>query len=382
MFGYGELASSGLAGNKAIGGVGYGLRSNRMINTVNPASYSAVDSMTVMSDIGISGRITLFKEGSNKNSTTNGNLDYIAFQLPLIRNMGLSFGFTPFSFVGYNVTNRQVHNTNSGNVVSNASFVGTGGINNLYGGLAYEIGNRFSLGFDVNYSFGNIKHSSSFSIEDDITYPYPTSEVRNLQVNDVSLRYGAQAKVWETDRQALTLGATYKHKSALNGTFDVTVTNAITNIESNTSYNFDLPTIIGGGLYYSYKNSLSAGFDYTREQWADTRFYSKTDTLYNVNRFAAGVSYIPNPNSRFYHNRIKYSAGASVANSYVLGSANNYTASVGLGFPLRSAKTYLNAVFEYGNNKVSSSAALQEEYFKFTLSASISELWFHKRRLD
>ena len=378
MLGYGELSASGLAANKAMGGVGYGLRSNLLINTVNPAAYSSVDSMTVMFDFGLSGRITKFKEGENRASTTNGNLEYIAFQMPLIRNLGMSFGFTPFSFVGYNVTKQS--NTSPGNITYTETFIGTGGINQLYGGLAYKIGNRFSLGFDANFAFGYIKHSYGLVIND--SYSFSTSHVKNLQVNDLSLRYGAQANVWRDNRHSLTLGATYKHQSVLNGSFDVTTSTSQT--ETTTDYySFDLPTIAGIGAFYSYRDRLSAGLDYTREQWADTRFYSAKDSLHNVNRFATGLSYVPNPTSRNYFNRIRYSLGGSVANSYVLGSANNYTLACGFAFPMRSAKSYLNTVFEYGNNKVgASSSSLQEQYFKITLSASISETWFFKRRLD
>ena len=376
-FGYGELAYPGLAANKAMGGVGYGLRSNTAINTVNPAAYSSVDSMTVMFDFALSGRITQFKEGSTRAGTTNGNLEYIAFQLPLIRNLGMSFGFTPFSVVGYTVTRKSLLTPDISQI---ETFTGTGGINQLYGGLAYKFLDRFSLGFDVNYAFGYVKQINYLEFEPSVA---TSSRItKNLQVSDVSLRYGAQAVVWKNNRHSLTLGATYKHKSVLNGTFEVTTENTGTDTQTDPNFKFDLPTIAGGGAFYTYRNRLSAGFDYTREQWADTRFYNVKDSLYNVNRFAAGVSYIPNPTSRNYFNRIKYSLGGNFANSYVVDPANNYALALGFGFPVRSAKSCINTVFEYGRNKVGSSSSLQEQYFKITLSASISEFWFFKRRLE
>ena len=42
-YGFGQLADQGLGVNKAMGGIGIGLRSNLQINVNNPASYTAVD---------------------------------------------------------------------------------------------------------------------------------------------------------------------------------------------------------------------------------------------------------------------------------------------------------------------------------------------------
>jgi hypothetical protein len=375
--GYGELASSGLTANRAMGGVGYGSRSNLFINTVNPAAYSSLDSMTVMFDLALSARITNFKEGGNKTSTTNGNLDYIAFQLPLIKNMGMSFGFTPFSFVGYNVTTTKPV---SAEISQIETFSGTGGINQLFGGLAYEIADRYSIGFDVNYAFGSIKHNSRLDFTGVSTYY--TESVNDLRVNDVSLRYGVQAKVWEDAENAVTLGATYRPKSELDGDFSIVTESSLTNVQESEDYKFDLPAIMGAGISWSYKNQLTAGLDFTREQWADTHFYNEKDVLYNVTRFAAGASYTPDLKSRHYFDRVKYSLGANFSNSYVTNTANSYALSVGLAFPMRGNKSHLHTVFEYGNNTLGSSSSLKEQYFKFTLSASISEMWFFKRRLE
>ena len=44
-FGYGELADRSFGAGRAMGGVGYGLRSSKQINPLNPASYSCMDSL-------------------------------------------------------------------------------------------------------------------------------------------------------------------------------------------------------------------------------------------------------------------------------------------------------------------------------------------------
>ena len=53
-FGYGELADRSFGAGRAMGGVGYGLRSSKQINPLNPASYSCMDSLTFLFDFGAS----------------------------------------------------------------------------------------------------------------------------------------------------------------------------------------------------------------------------------------------------------------------------------------------------------------------------------------
>ena len=50
-FGYGELNSNLPNAYRAMGGVGVGMRSNKVINPAQPASYTACDSLTFMFDI-------------------------------------------------------------------------------------------------------------------------------------------------------------------------------------------------------------------------------------------------------------------------------------------------------------------------------------------
>ena len=72
-----------------MGGVALGARSNYNINTVNPASYSSVDSMTFMFDLGTSALMSRFSTNSGSTSTFNGNLEYITMQFPLAKKSGI-----------------------------------------------------------------------------------------------------------------------------------------------------------------------------------------------------------------------------------------------------------------------------------------------------
>ena len=63
-YGYGQLADQGSGNSKAMGGIAYGLRDKYQVNFANPASYTAIDSLTFIFDGGISLQNTNFSNGT------------------------------------------------------------------------------------------------------------------------------------------------------------------------------------------------------------------------------------------------------------------------------------------------------------------------------
>ena len=53
-FGYGELNDNVPIAYRGMGGVGIGMRSNKVINPAQPASYTSVDTTTFMFDVAAS----------------------------------------------------------------------------------------------------------------------------------------------------------------------------------------------------------------------------------------------------------------------------------------------------------------------------------------
>ena len=85
-----------------MGGLAYGLRNSHAVNMQNPASYSAVDSLTMLIDMGVSGQYTHFTEGSKKVNANTGTFDYAVASFRLMRHVGLAVGVVPYSNIGYN----------------------------------------------------------------------------------------------------------------------------------------------------------------------------------------------------------------------------------------------------------------------------------------
>ena len=79
-YGYGEFQNSVSGALLSMGGVGYGMRNSRVINPSNPASYSSIDSLTFMMDLGLSGVIDGSLTNAGRNTQFAGNIDYVSFQ--------------------------------------------------------------------------------------------------------------------------------------------------------------------------------------------------------------------------------------------------------------------------------------------------------------
>ena len=74
-----------------MGGIGYGIRENGKVNTLNPASYSAVDSLTFIFDAGVSLENVNYSYGKNKTNKKSSSFDYLTMQFRAWKNIGMIF---------------------------------------------------------------------------------------------------------------------------------------------------------------------------------------------------------------------------------------------------------------------------------------------------
>ena len=396
-FGYGEISDNNNGEQRALGGVAIGSRSNTSINTVNPASYSSVDSLTFMFDIGSSALISRFSDKTGANSTFNANLEYITMQFPLAKWLGLSAGMLPYSFAGYNFysndTSYLKSNTQKLDTVPyTKSFIGTGGFSQVYLGLSTKLFNHIALGVNAYYMYGTITNYRDLSFNSTLTGYTSTTEANIIKADNFRFRFGAQFFNTFADKHEVTLGVIYEPKIKLNGGFSQ-ITTAILNdtIDSKhpnyTAYAFEIPSTFGIGVNYTYDKKLSIGLDYSMQAWKSAEYFGKTDSLTNRSKLAVGVEYQPNPRGRNFSDRIRYRGGFNISDSYYningITQPKNYSITAGIGLPLYNKNTnsisMLNASLEYG--KIGTANLLQEDYLKLTLNIVFNEHWFFKRKL-
>ena len=86
-----------------MGGIAYGLRDKYQTNFANPASYTAVDSLTFIFDGAVSLQNTNLSNGTLKRNAKNSSFDYITMQFRASKWTAISLGLLPYSNVGYSM---------------------------------------------------------------------------------------------------------------------------------------------------------------------------------------------------------------------------------------------------------------------------------------
>lgn len=372
-YAYGILNDNTPGAFRAMGGVGVGMRSNKVINPAQPASYTACDSLTFMFDVAASGMWDNYKDVSGAKNKGNGNLEYVTLQVPLWRRwIAASVGFMPYSSVGYAFSMRD----SVGGYHYTTTYQGTGGISEVYGGLSFNVLNWFAAGANIYYMFGTTTNASGLVFDEDLK---STSQYRSLSVSDVRFRFGAQL-FHQFEHSFISVGAIFENKKALHGRTLFYESVTADTIANTDTLNCDLPMMWGVGVHYSYDGRFTIGVDYTRHEWAAARYMGETDVYRNRGKLSIGLEYVNNPLGRRYVDHMPWRLGFSMADAYSRAvPGREYTVSIGTAFPLHNVGTVINTTLEYGHRGTAD--VLSENYIRFTLNASIAENWFFKRRL-
>lgn len=412
-YGYGLLSNPTFGASEGMGGISYGLRRSQQVNPFNPASYSELDSLTFIFDMGVSGHMARMKDDFNKRDFYNGNLDYAAMQFPLFRNMGGSIGLLPYSKVGYNFgTPRSLSN-----IQYLETYRGTGGLSQIYGGIAWVPVRNFSVGANVSYLFGNFTHSSLIT---PVTSGAEIGETKHMfSIRDFKYDFGTQFTFPMATRNALTVGAVYSPK--LTAKADVrpskmmysadpyqnpyTRPTQILPSDTLLAQNFQLPHTFGLGFTYT-RNNLLFGLDGTYQLWDGLDYpdaldgMTKDTRFNNAYRLNAGLEYVVNPVSQNFFERIRFRGGLSFANSYTqinvynpetsqqagIGGYKEYGVNIGLGLPFHDYLTghvsMLNIAFGYTRQQPDMNFMIKQDMFKISINMNINEFWFFKRQFD
>lgn len=390
QYGYGELSDPSFGAQRAMGGIGYGLREANIINPLNPASFSKVDSMTFMFDIAVTAQRSWFDDGISRSNHTNAKLDYVALQFPLYKNLGMGIGLKPVSQVGY-----KMGKTYPDSVVT---YSGSGGLNQVYGAFSYNFKN-LSVGVNVGYLFGNIYRQGNATFSDPNTYP--TIEADTLSASGLVLDIGIQYTYQLENDQRIVLGAVYTPKLSTNGkhsgselTYNPSTGKVQTVVPMKPGgEGYEMPETYAVGLSYVKGDKFLGGVDYTYQKWSDVKFEGSTGRFNNRTKINVGGEFTPNARGGAYFGRVRYRLGGNYANSYFSPVTaidrkshrfNEYSISCGFGFPLVDRRSSLNLAFEYTKVKPKQKVTglIDEQYLRFTVSYTFNELWFFQRKLQ
>jgi hypothetical protein len=400
-YGYGALADKSFAAQRGMGGIGYGLRNRFMINPMNPASYSGVDSLTFMFEAGLTGQYAWFEENGAKATKMNGNLEYLAMQFSLMRNLGLGIGLEPVSFVGYEYGDTA--RWQQGEELYSETWQGSGGLNKVYASIGYNFFNRLSAGVKAAYLYGDIFHYHILN-NSSVSGAYNGYFSDSLRASGFTADFGLQYFQPVGKDKSLIIGLVYSPKTTFNGNirysqYSVNSAGAITNVDSAIVTNdslFQMPASVGIGFTFNKFNKYTIGADVFYQGWSnvEAQFRDNESRLKNRLKINLGGEYIPNIMNNKFYNRMRYRAGASYSNSYFLinnsitekagvkdAGYNEYGAYFGIGFPMVDRRSFLNIAFEYSRVLPDFKQLIKEQYFKLTVSYTFNEEWFFKQKL-
>jgi len=401
-YGLGRLGDVGNTSTRSMGDVGVALRSNQYTNLYNPASLTAIDTLTMLFDTAIEGKYFMQNENGSTHSDWDAGFSYFSFHFPLWNHWAGSMALTPYSMVGYQFgsdTKQAIENelVNTDTLRYSNANAGSGGLQHYQISLGWEPihgkKQRLSLGASIGYITGVVQHNGYMSVTSG--QAYSTYVMREYSANGMDLLLGAQYSVRTGADRGLVFGATFAPRTPLRINSEVVKYASTDTIGSGLQkYDISAPMKFGVGVSYSIANKLTVAADYTFENWnkvtgLDTDL-KKVDGLYNnINKVAIGLDYMPRPYSNNYFKTCHYRAGFNAKNSYieVLGSQNTeYTASCGIGMPLRSivnrmVRGQLNMSLSYTRVQPSKSGLLSENQLCFSLGVTFNEMMFFRNRL-
>lgn len=403
-YGYGDLSDQSFGNSKAMGGIAFGLRDGAQINPLNPASYTAIDSLTFIFEGGVSLQNMNISGGGVKLNAKNSSFDYLAMQFRLHPRIAMSVGLLPFSNVGYTVSDIQTTTNESGTLNTYRSYTGDGGLHQLYAGLGVKVLKNLSVGVNASYFWGDINRSRA------IYYPSMIgSNNYNYQsvasVSTYKLDFGAQYTVDIDKKHSVTIGAVYSPKLKLGNDYSETtqmVSNSTGAVVSTTTLKpdatFEVPNTFGVGFTYNYDKRLTVGADYSLQQWSKTKFnvdtsdkavrqdFDETYAYSDRHKISVGAEYIPNLIGRSYLSHIKYRLGAYYTTPYYkIGgkdAAREYGVTAGFGLPVPRSRSILSISGQFVRVSGQEAAFVNENIFRVSIGLTFNERWFFKRRVE
>jgi hypothetical protein len=378
LFGAGRIEDNGFGVNKALGGTGIAFQSKKSLNNINPASYSAIDSLSFLFEAGVFGKFTVYNTASERQQRFDGNLRYLAMGLRLTKWWAGSAGIVPYSSVHYYIqTSEQIAGELTNYI---KTFTGEGGINQFYLSNALKPFKNLSFGINASYIFGSITQKESMNASDNFE-GYLISKTNYL--HNYYFDFGIQYSIWHK-KWKYTTGIIYGNSKNLKTTSDyVLIFNDDTTALDYKKKYFTIPAMYGIGICI--ENELfRVGFDYKRRDWQGIKFANPQLSIRNSERFSFGAEFrISNDYKVAGYKRFYYRLGLNHEKSYLIinkKAINSRALTLGIGIPIRNELSMVNISFETGVNGTISKGLIRENYYMLHFNLTLHDLWFQKSK--
>ena len=388
-YGLGQLADYGSANSRAMGGVAFALRDRFHINSANPASYTAVDSLTFIFDGGVTLQKDNLSNGTIKMNANNSSFDYISMQFRAVPWAGISLGLLPFSNVGYQFGTTMDDEVNADNA-NTVTYQGEGGLHRIYLGAGFKIFKNLSVGANISYLWGQISRTTSESFASNSAI-LPFSRAVDVDIKSYLIDLGVQYTHQFSKKHQATVGVVFTPGHDLNNTTTITTQTGNSSLgytinTRDTVATFGIPTTLGFGVAYQYDGRLTVSADLLLQQWSNSSYMSNEEAYCNRTKIALGAEYFPNPLGRSYLLHVKYRIGAFYSNPYYrvqgVRGADEYGFTAGFGLPIPRTRSYVNLSAQFVRTEGKQANFLNENSFRLCVGVTFNERWFFKRKVD
>ncbi|MDD3843641.1 MAG: hypothetical protein PHP33_03245 [Bacteroidales bacterium] len=396
VFGIGDLNKAGTSFNKAMGGIGVGVRDNRLINILNPASLTERDTLSFLMDFGVSQRNILSKTNSANSAYNVFNMHHFVMSFPLYQKSAFAIGVLPYSSVGYNFEVRETDPAiinEMGDIVYNR--FGSGGINKAFVGVSMDLLENFSIGAEGQYYFGTIDRRSDVLFNSEASFRNINTGV-DYVISSLAAKFGVQYNKNMGNDLSLTAGATWMLGSELSGDYtryayanNATGSMDTVYYQTNGNTMMEIPSELAIGFSVRKKDKWLVGADYSRQDWSNAGFAATPGVDFSAttsNSFKLGFEYIPNRfDVRYYSKRITYRGGVYYDQTYMKLNGqqiNSMGITFGATLPLMRLYNALGVSVDVGQRGSLKNNLVRERYVMLNLNFSLHDLWFIKYRYD
>ena len=403
-YGIGKMAGTSSQVAAAMGGVGCAMARNNEVNTLNPASYFAIDSQSFVFNIGFDMNWRNIKSSEDKSNAFLAGINNISFSFPIIKGLRVGLSLMPVSDIKYLGTDSVFSTYNYTKV-----FEGNGGLDKFVVGLAYQILNTkndmLAIGANMDYYFGNIYRAASLEFltsqrdnngnyNDTLGFFNSRTET-NYNISSFGFDFGLQYFHSLTNGNIVGLGLvftpSYKFNADKKQLFYTYYRHAANEYMMDTIQNkssdadIKMPMHMGLGFSFEKPNKLFAEADCQYYKCSDFYFENKdkSQELKDSWTFNIGSEYIPNYLGSSYFDKIAYRIGMHYSNGYIYlqdKRINDIGISFGMGLQIKKLGTRINLNFEYGKFGTTDNNLIKENYFRIGVAVSAKDRWFVKRK--
>jgi hypothetical protein len=383
ILGIGDIETNNYNRTGGMANTGLAYRSDRFLINNNPASYTALQQQFFSFELSARGQFINYYGSPLLGASASGK-DFAIKRLSVGTKItswwGSSAGIMPYSTSNYLFTYPK--NIGGTNVSVPATVDGSGGINQVYWGNAFQPFKHFSVGVNASYLFGSLSETETL-----VQAGLGTSLATTLQTfyKNFNFTYGAQYYAALSKHWDISLGGTYAptHKLATAATLMVTDNStqitSTSNVKNTTD--FTLPNSSGFGISIVKNKKYTFSGDYKYQAWTSANNFTGANyILKNTNRVSLGFE-VSNKktffNTLFEQNYLQ--AGIYYGTSYL--DINNHQLDekgITLGYGVNSKRNPelgISLGLDVGQRGTQQAGLIKYNYVNFTLTVTYRSLW-------